>query len=119
MQLRALSEQGLLVVCRPTEPTPVAFLNVYSAGDVWLKVRGCEDCPEVRKCCGSCGLVTDKGCLIQLQTPYGVQKPFHCCVSPTPNDCTSFCQQEFICIEGPQRGRRRRVRDPSGTVIDG
>ena len=53
-----------LVVCSMDGATPDAYMNLYEPGDVWVKQRGCEDCPmKMRKrCCGNCAFLMERGC---------------------------------------------------------
>lgn len=105
-------------VCLINEPSPIAFLNVYEEGDVWIKIQGCESCPveNRKKCCGNCPMVCEKGCYWHL-VEGGSSKPFFCVVRPTPDTCLSWCYLEFKCIKGSKEGKIRRVKD-RGNVFD-
>ena len=103
----------LLVVFRPNDPSPIAFLNVYKPGDWWVKVQGCEKCP--RHCCGTCPLASTGQCYIHLINS-GQDKPFHCCVAPTPIDCMPTCVLVWQCVVGENLGKYRWKCDPRDTL---
>lgn len=107
-------------VCDDSEPTPIAYLDVYDKGDEWVKVQGCEACPlENRiKCCGNCPmLVRDKGeCRLHYEGN-NVGKPFACIKNPTPDTSISWCALEFKCIKGKHEGKIRRVKDKGDTFV--
>ena len=102
-------------------PTPVAFLNVFEQGDVWVKTNSCLDCPEETraKCCGNCYWLV-KGGYCHWQTGHLKHhscKPYWCVVAPMPDDLKSNCILEFKCIEGSRKGQIRRVKDKRDTFI--
>jgi hypothetical protein len=104
----------MLVLCRTKEPTPVAFMNVYETGDVWVKKRGCESCPDEikQKCCQGCAMLTPKGCLLHLTNTDNSDKPFRCVVNPSPKIVLSHCALEFECVAGKNKGKVRKIREP-------
>jgi len=99
--------KGMAFVLRVDDPSPVAFINVYDEGDVWVKIQGCEKCPEAEriKCCGTCPCVLADGrCYWHAHNPHGHNggmKPFHCIQNPLLTNCRSRCCIEYKCIEGP------------------
>jgi len=99
------------VVIPLDDPSPIAYLNVYEEGDVWIKIKGCEACLlETRKiCCGNCPMFTSKGCFLHLDP--GSNKPFHCVAMLYPNTYISYCSLEFKCVEGSKAGQVRRIKD--------
>jgi hypothetical protein len=102
------------VVILYDKPKPIAFLNVYDEGDVWIKTKGCEDCPEDSRayCCGNCKMfLKDNGeCRLHIDDD-GRQKPFRCVIDPSPEICHAWCSLEFECIVGPKKGKIRKVKD--------
>ena len=101
-------------------PSPIAFMNIYEKGDIWVKIKGCEDCPleSRKKCCGNCPMFTEKGCFFHLGSEIKrSNKPFHCAVRPSPNSCASYCYLEFKCIKGSKKGKIRKVSKP-GNIFD-
>jgi len=95
-------------------------LNLYEEGDVWVKTKGCEDCPvEVRrKCCGTCPLFAEIGCTLHLQkTAKGGNKPFKCVTTPHPDSCKSNCCLEYKSIAGSKAGKIRRVKDRGNVFV--
>jgi len=111
-------EKAVVLSCE--DPTPIAFLNVYEEGDVWIKVKGCDTCPRESRlyCCGNCAmLLRDKGeCRLHLGNDRR-DKPYHCAVYPTPEVCNAWCNLEFECIVGSKKGMIRRVRDKRNEFI--
>jgi len=103
-----------LVICRRLDPTPVAYMNIYETGDVWIKIKGCESCPDESKaqCCKGCAMATPKGCLLHLTNTQNSDKPFRCVVNPMPNKVISRCVIEFLSIAGKHKGKIRKVREP-------
>ena len=100
----------------------VGYRNLYDPGDEWLKVKGCENCPEEsrRRCCGRCGHRMSKGCSWHIEKgDYTTGKPFVCVVRPVPDACKSTCQQEYLCTTGPHAGKTRRTRDKRDFLTDG
>ena len=94
------------------DPSPIAYINVYEEGDIWVKIKGCEECSleNRKKCCGNCVLFTSLGCLAHLEGK-GHKKTFYCMIKPTPEICQKFCELEFKCIKGSKLGKIRRVKD--------
>jgi hypothetical protein len=93
-------------------PSPVAFMNVFDEGDVWLKFKDCSGCGEENQitCCGDCPFRLEAGCYVHIKIKG--QKPFECCVQPAPHKTYSYCQLEFVCIEGPRKGTVRKMSEP-------
>jgi hypothetical protein len=110
---------NMVVICSPESPSPLAFANVYEVGDIWIKVRGCEDCPtsSIVKCCGTCPFVSDKGCFHHLNGGRLSSKPYGCVVFPLPVVARSWCVLEFKCIKGSNKGKVRRVSDAMGKLV--
>lgn len=110
------------VICSMDDPEALGYTSLYEKGDVWIKIRGCEDCPEESriKCCGQCPMSSDMGCYFHLMNPSShSQKPFGCISHPHPKFARSYCCLEFKCIRGSNEGKIRRVRDKHGVLIDG
>ena len=95
-----------LVLCKVEDPIPIAYFNIYEKGDIWIKIKGCEDCPEEsrKKCCKDCSKYTNTGCLHHLDGSNGQEKPFVCVIAPTPKARIPYCQIEFKCIKGKKKG---------------
>ena len=111
-----------LVVCTVESPTPVAFINVYETGDMWVKIKGCMDCPEERraKCCGNCYWLV-KGGYCHWQQGHlkrHSSKPWWCVIAPTPDDHKTDCVLEFQCTAGSKKGMIRRVQDKRGVFVE-
>lgn len=110
------------VICNIDAPTPVAYMNVYEEGDVWIKVVGCDQCPmETRlRCCGGCGMLLKDGgkCRLHMGASRD-EKPFYCIVKPHPDTALSFCSLEYKCVEGSKLGKIRRVRDRGNVFVEG
>jgi len=119
MTFDELLSRPLALIPQQDDPSPAAFTSVYEQGDVWVKIRGCEDCPPevLAKCCGNCPLASSAGCLLHLLNKRTSQKPYNCVVKPTPEKTLSYCVQEFQCVRGTYEGRIRRVRDKRGELI--
>ena len=105
------------VLCLCDEPTPIAYLNIYEEGDIWIKIKGCETCTleHRRLCCDSCPMFTSLGCHFHLEVTQS--KPFRCVINPTPDICQKWCNLEFKCIEGSKKGYMRRVKDIDNEFI--
>jgi hypothetical protein len=120
--------KGQLLCIVNMEAEVVGYRNLYDPGDEWVKICGCEECPEEsqRRCCGKCGHRMAKGCSWHVEKgDLTTGKPFVCVVRPLPSHAHSFCQQEYRCVEGRYFGRIRRARDrrdllrePDGTIVD-
>ena len=114
--------EGKLAVVDMKEATPVAYINLYEQDDIWLKIKGCEDCPwESRiRCCGNCAFLMERGCAWHFEKGDNTKaKPFVCVVRPTPENATSFCQQEYLCVKGTNEGKTRRIQDRRDRLADG
>ena len=100
------------------EPSPVGFINLYEEGDIWQKIKGCEDCPAGQRiaCCRLCPLVSKSGCFLHLDNK-GQNKPFHCVVAPRPDKHRPNCVLEYKCIKGTLEGKVHRTRDPKDVFI--
>lgn len=101
------------------ESSPIAFINVYEAGDVWIKVKGCEDCPEERRrmCCGNCPMITpDAWCSWQMEKGKSSSKPLYCVVFPTPDTCKPNCVIIYKCIKGSHKGKVKHAHDSKGVI---
>lgn len=98
------------------DPSPLAYMNVFEEGDIWVKIKGCEECPieQRAKCCGTCPLFAGEGCYFHFINPKNSQKPFKCVVKPNPSRCKSTCCLEFVSVKGTQKGQIRRIRDKQG-----
>ena len=104
----------LAVVCEVDEPTPVAFLNLYEEGDIWIKRRGCEACSVARrsKCCGKCPCSMPDGSCQWHFLDKG-KKPFYCIVQPNPiRHSSEGCMLAYECIVGSKKGKIRQTHDP-------
>lgn len=107
------------VICSMDDPSVLAYTSLYEDGDVWIKIRGCEDCPveSQKKCCGQCPLLSDMGCYLHLMRPNSsTQKPFGCIAHPNPVYARSYCMLEFECVKGGNFGKIRRARDKNGVL---
>lgn len=106
----------IAVVVEIDNPTPIAYLNLYEQGDLWLKIKGCEDCPieSRRRCCNQCPMLVKDNGLCMLHMGVGsLNKPFECVVRPNPKNCLSWCQLEYKCISGKNEGKIRKVNTPA------
>ncbi len=102
-----------LVLCSTDNPSPIAYMNIYEEGDVWLKIKGCEGCKNNKKCCGDCPMSTDLGCFYHLGANKKTsRKPFYCVFFPTPNKTISWCQLEYKCIVGTHKDEIRQIKKP-------
>jgi hypothetical protein len=114
--------KGELVVVDMATSSPVAYINVYEEGDVWIKVQGCEACkmPAPKRCCGECPFATEKGCWWQLEKASVSSKPLVCIALPRiTKRRTSDCTLIYRCVAGSMKGKIRRVFDDSDVFIDG
>ena len=114
-----LKNKGLLAIVPMTEPSPAGYMNLYEPGDIWLKIKGCEECPaEQRKaCCGKCPLVSEYGCFLHIENK-GQHKPFACIVQPRPDKHRPNCAIEIKCIKGRYLGLIRRLQDKRNILRD-
>jgi hypothetical protein len=97
-------------------PTPIAFADVYEENDLWIKIVGCKGCKATARCCGNCKFVTSKGCFWHVDSR-GQNKPLYCVIKPFPVDHWPYCQQQFKCVKGKNKGKIRRVKDQTGLLI--
>lgn len=114
IELPDVYKNDKMVLCTQDNPTVVAYFNIFDEGDIWIKTKGCEGCPwESRQlCCRGCPMNTEQGCLLHLQRPEDTNKPFSCVTLPEPVTTLSYCQIEFECIGGKNRGKKRRIKEP-------
>ena len=105
------------VIIAVNDPTPIAYLNLYEHGDRWEKVKGCDGCTEIEKCCGNCPMLSSKGCFFHLEKRTYSSKPFKCVVAPMPNIAQSWCQLEYKCVKGKNKEKIRRSRDKRDVLI--
>ena len=107
-----LPTDKVLAVIPTDDPSPVAYMNLYEPGDVWVKVQGCESCPPdaVRHCCGRCPHRMDAGCQWHFEGRISA-KPHVCVVEPSPVECRSFCQLVYKCVKGSHLGHFRYTCD--------
>ena len=117
----SLPVDKILVVLPTEDPSPVAFMNLYDPGDVWIKVQGCEAClPErAKKCCTNCPQSMEKGCEWHFEPGRYKSKPFHCCILPIPFKCMGGCALVFKCVSGRWKDFERHVSDTRGVLRDG
>lgn len=97
-------------------PVPLAYINIYEPGDMWVKIKGCDSCPKESriKCCNNCELFSEfVGCAWHISRNQATtRKPWNCIVKPYPDASMMFCALEFECVEGSRKGQIRRVQDP-------
>jgi hypothetical protein len=95
------------------DPSPVAYINVFELGDIWVKTKSCDGCSQESKemCCHNCPVFTGDGCMFHQSGKYSTNKPFECVVKPTPEQGRSYCQLEFTCISGKYKGKVRRLKE--------
>lgn len=95
-------------------PSPVGFMNVFEEGDIWVKVKGCEECPDESKaiCCINCPSFTGSGCGYHEGGAYSTNKPYQCVVKPTPDQGKSHCILEYLCVKGKYKGKIRHLNKP-------
>lgn len=119
-ELVKLVTERKVALCPLDDPSPVAYFNVYEVGDIWVKIKGCEDCPleDRRKCCGNCPMFSELGCYWHLESGNRSSKPYNCIVDPTPDKGASYCQLEFKCVAGSKAGKIRKVREPGNVFGD-
>ena len=97
------------VVLSLAKPEPIAFVNVFEQGDVWVKVKGCAGCERQKACCGRCPMLIDgRDCRLHIEDN-GINKPYNCIVKPYPSTKLSFCQQVFKCTAGTNKGKIKRI----------
>lgn len=104
----------MLALLPMDDPSPVGFVNVYEKGDVWIKVRGCVECP--RNCCGKCPMIAEDKCYLHL-VDHGNHKPFICVIKPDPitkHDCSLVWE----CVQGSRKGKFRWKCDAKDVFRD-
>ncbi len=114
--------EGELVVVDMKEATPVAYINVYEQGDVWIKIQGCEACkmPAPQRCCGKCPFATEKGCWWHYEGTTVPPKPLNCVALPKIIQKRSEkCTLIYKCVAGSMKGKIRRIFDHADVFIDG
>jgi len=94
------------------EPTVLGYANLFEPGDIWIKTVGCQGCKleSRKKCCANCMAFYSKGCGFQIRGGAS-HKPFECVVKPVPNQGLSYCQMEFQCVAGKNKGKVRKMSD--------
>lgn len=97
-----------LALCSLEYPETIGYMNVYETGDIWIKTNGCKGCVNEKKCCGDCRMLTQEGCMLHNNV---MKKPYVCVVLPPPNVNNKWCQLEFLCIKGKNKGKTKRVCD--------
>jgi hypothetical protein len=107
----------ILALLPLNEPSPWGFMNLYAEGDIWQKIKGCDQCPPENNCCGNCPLSSEAGCYLHLVNK-GQDKPFHCVVQPSPLKHRANCVLEYKCIQGKYQGLIRRQNEPRNILID-
>jgi hypothetical protein len=116
-------EQKLAVI-DIKQASPIAYINAFENGDIWMKVQGCEACqmPTPQRCCGKCPFATENGCSWQIEAfakntiP---EKPFGCIVMPEiQNKRTEKCTLIYKCVSGSMEGKYRCVWDHSNIFRD-
>jgi hypothetical protein len=110
------------VICTLSNPSPIAYLNLYEEGDIWIKIVGCDACPDDKRrlCCGNCPMFTKMGCYWHLEANLSTSsKPWNCVVKPYPHSAMSFCSLEYKCVAGSKEGKIRRVCDAGDVFHEG
>ncbi len=103
------------------DASPMGFFNLFDIGDVWVKIKGCFDCPKEQRiqCCGQCPcILPNGGCY--WQSPENIKssrKSLHCIITPLPNKFNGRCCIEYKCVEGPKKGKIRRLRDKLNVFV--
>jgi len=100
-------------------PEVLGYANLFEEGDLWIKIKGCLDCPESSRqmCCRDCKAKYIYGCMFHLEGGT-TNKPFECVVKPDPRQGLSYCHLEFLCVSGTRVGKIRRIKD-SLDIING
>lgn len=104
------------MICNLDDPTPVAYMNLYEQGDVWVKIVGCKACPieNRQKCCGNCPQILDGQCAWHMvKHPATSGKPWNCVAKPYPDQAMSFCSLQYQSVAGSRVGQIRRASDPA------
>jgi hypothetical protein len=119
----AVWPEGQLALVDIAEATPVAFINVYEQGDIWMKVQGCEACQQEApsRCCGKCPFAMNEGCAWHFQkTGIVPAKPLNCVILPLILKKQKVgCNLIYRCVAGKHKGKLRRVQDHAGEFVDG
>lgn len=100
----------IAVICKYDSPEPIAYLNVFEEGDVWIKIKGCENCKNKSRCCSGCPLLINEQCTYQLgNNAIQSKKPYHCVVAPSPRDTYDWCNLEFKCTYGTNINKIKKI----------
>lgn len=107
-----LDELGMLAVVPANDSSAIAYMNVFERGDIWLRIKGCEDCPHEsrNKCCGPCPMLSEKGCFLHLDD--NQNKPLRCVIHPVPRINLTWCSIQYECIQGSMLGQIRKISEP-------
>ena len=86
---------------------------MFEEGDIWVKVKGCEDCPKESKemCCRNCPVFTGNGCHFHESGKYSTNKPYQCIIKPIPSQGISYCQLAFLSVKGKYKGKTRHLSE--------
>ena len=95
------------VICSLESPVALGYINVFEEGDEWIKVKGCDGCPNTKLCCGNCPMLIDDKCYMHLENT--MKKPFRCVIYPPPDTTLSWCQLEYKCVKGKHEGKIKRL----------
>lgn len=116
---KKINEMGILALVPMNYPSPVGYMNVYEEGDLWIKTKGCDDCPPEQrlKCCGNCRMVSEHGCFLHM-TNKGQNKPISCVVQPRPDKHRPNCVIEIKCVKGKYLNKIHRLKDPKNVFHD-
>ena len=110
------------VIIPKDDASPIAFINVFEEGDIWVKRNSCINCPiESREvCCGNCHWL-EKGGICRWNKNidgFNSQKSLYCIVEPSPDTWKHTCILEFECIKGSMKGKVRRVKDKKDVYVE-
>jgi len=96
----------------------LGYMNVFAEGDIWQKIRGCEDCPPENNCCKNCPVYVEGiGCKLHILNN-GQDKPSHCVVHPSPLKHRPNCCLEYKCVKGKFEGLIRRQCEQGNVLIN-
>jgi hypothetical protein len=97
------------------DASPVAYANVFDAGDRLERRQSCLGCGP--SCCpGDCGMLVEGRCLAHAYgNGQGSAKPLGCCLLPGPVGQDSNCSLVWEIVAGPNAGKFRWKCDPNGT----
>jgi hypothetical protein len=119
-----LPTDKILAVLPMADPSPVAFMNLYEPGDVWVKVQGCDACTveRSRACCGAkpggqfhCPhVMVEGGC--SLHAEHNSSKPMYCAIQPTPEKTKGHCALVYRCVSGKWISHERHLCDRRGVL---